>query len=117
MSLEMQAVKAIFESTLNLNKFMDYLDQDRNIFNYDKINLNELSSGEKAALAWAKAIWSNEVDQNMIDLMTGFSLLDRNIKIAIIIALDLVHQISKPEDKMKDIPIINIIHRGKNVLN
>lgn len=117
MSQEMKAVDFIFKSSSSLNKFMYYLDYENNIFNYYKINLNELSSGEKAALAWAKAIWSGEVDKNMVDLMTGFSLLDRNIKIAIVVAMDLAHEISKPEDQMNQYPVLQIIQREKRFLN
>ncbi len=117
MSPEIQAVTTIFKSSRALEKFMPLVNIEKNSFRCENVDLKGLSSGEKAGFAWAKAIWGGEVDQNMVDLMSGFGLLDRNIKIAIVVAMDLVHQISQPEDDMSQFPILEIIQKEKSLLN
>lgn len=114
MTPEVKAVTTIFKSSRTLEKFLHLVDIEKNSFKCENIDLEGLSSGEKAGFAWAKAIWCGEVDKNLIDLMSSFGLLDRNIKIAIVVALDLAFEIAQPNDQL---PILKVIQKEKILLN
>jgi len=59
---ELKAVLLIFNADVELKrKALPYVDLNSQSINWEKIYQNDFSGGDSAALAWAKAIWCDQV--------------------------------------------------------
>jgi hypothetical protein len=92
MTNEMKAILGIINSNKQLKYLLlPYVDIEKEHFYIDKLNVGVLSSGEQAAIAWAKAFWDRKTDVKMKDLMESFSALTQSTKKAVIAAFDITY--------------------------
>ncbi len=91
-SKKIRAIKMLFESRDELKFLNNYIDIENNLIFFDMINCDELKFNHLNIIAWAKAIWNDEVELLYENLMFYFKNLDLDIKIAIDNSLELVYE-------------------------
>ena len=90
MSSAMKAILMIAEHPAMKDILMPAMDVDRDEIHWDKIDPSGLSGGQRTALSWAYAIWTDaQVDSStgMRDPFEGFRSMDRALQFCVIGAL------------------------------
>ncbi len=84
---ELRAVLAIFEADGELRrKALPYVDIERQEIYWDKIYANDFGGGHSAALAWAKAIYCNQVSTKSDPFDRAFAM-DSHLQSVVLKAL------------------------------
>ena len=90
MSKAMKAVMMIADHPAMKDVLKPALDIERDEVHWDKIAVGGLSGGQRTAIAWAYAIWTDsqiDLSNGMRDPFEGFRSLDRDLQFKIIGAL------------------------------
>lgn len=86
-STHLKAVLEIANASPQLrNDLLPVIDQEKEDIHWGRLG-SGLSGGVLTAVAWAKAIWSGEVDKDGRDLFEGFGSLDVQVQRAILRAI------------------------------
>ena len=93
MSNAMKAILMIAEHKVMKDVLKPALDIERDEIHWDKIDRGGLSGGQRTAVSWAYAIWTDsqiDLSKGMRDPFEGFRSLDRDLQFKIIGALALL---------------------------
>lgn len=84
----LKAVLEIAQSSPQLrHDLLPIIDQEKQEIHWEKLEYGALSGGVQTAIAWAKALWTDEVDSNMRGLFDAFGSLDVTVQRAILRAM------------------------------
>ena len=88
MSRQMEAVLMIAENPVIRTHFLAVIDVKREEINWDDFPYGVLSGGQKAAVSWVYAIWTDgPVPEGWRDPFEGFGVMNRDLQGTVIKAL------------------------------
>ncbi len=84
----LKAVLEIAQSSPQLrHDLLPIVDPEKQEVHWERLGYAALSGSTQTSVAWAKALWTDEVDSNMRGLFDGFGSLDVTVQRAILHAM------------------------------